>query len=717
MDVDAIEPGVDFVEVIIRAVAACDVFLAVIGPDWVTAVDNEGRRRLDNPDDFVRIEITAALERNIRVIPVLVKDAAIPRSADLPDGLKSLVRRNAIEISHSRFDMDADRLIRAIERAFEQIENKRKEDEVKEQEVKNAEEAKQKKVERNKETNIGVDEIPKSSKQETIKPSERVVFRPKRKVSRNYPKSKKIVGIDLGTTNSVCAVMQGGEPIIIPSVEGERKIPSVVAINKNGQRLIGRPARNQAIINPKDTIYSIKRLIGRKYKSIDVQFLKKKVSYDVTSAPNGDARVRLGGKEFSPPEISAMLLSKIKVDAETLLEETITKAVITVPSYFNDVQRNATIDAGRIAGIEVIQTINESTASSLAYGLNKKTNKLIAVYDLGGGSFDISILETGEGVFEVRSTCGDNFLGGDDFDIRIIDFFAEEFKKVNGIDLHREPQALQRLKEAAEKAKIELSSMKQTEINLPYITADASGPKHFHIRLSRAKLEKLTYDLIERTLHPIRQALQDAGLESSDIDEVVLAGGMTRMPAVRNAVKKFFNKEPCKGVNPDEAVAVGAAIYASVLSGDTKDILLLDVIPLTLSVETLGGVATPLIERNTTIPARKSQVFSTATDKQSQVEIHVVQGERPMAGDNKSLGRFILDGIPPAPKGLPQIEVTFDIESNGTLTVDAKDLATGRKQHITIIASSGLHKNEIDQMRKDAKEYEKEYLNKIALIE
>ena len=518
----------------------------------------------------------------------------------------------------------------------------------------------------------------------------------------------KIIGIDLGTTNSVCAVIEGGEPTVIPSAEGERLVPSVVAINKNGERLIGRPARNQAVVNPENTIFSIKRFMGRKYDDPEVRRAQELVPYEVTKAPNGDVRVKLGGKEYSPPEISAMILSKIKADAEAYLGEPVTQAVITVPAYFNDAQRNATKDAGKIAGLEVLRIINEPTASSLAYGLDKKQNEVIAVYDLGGGTFDISILEVGDGVFQVRSTSGDTFLGGDDFDMRIIDYLADEFKKEHGIDLRQDRQALQRLKEAAEKAKIELSSMGQTEINLPYITADASGPKHLVMKLTRAKLEQLTADLVERSMGPVKRALDDAGLKPSDIDEVVMVGGMTRMPAVYEAVKKFFGKDPHKGVNPDEVVAIGAAIQAGVLGGDVKDILLLDVTPLTLSVETLGGVATPLIERNTTIPARKSQIFSTATHNQSQVEIHVLQGERPMAADNKSLGRFILDGIPPAPRGVPQIEVTFDIDANGILKVTAQDKATGRSQHITITASSGLTKEEIERMKAEAEAHAEE---------
>ena len=512
----------------------------------------------------------------------------------------------------------------------------------------------------------------------------------------------KIIGIDLGTTNSVAAVMVGGEPVVIPSAEGERLVPSVVAVNKNHERIVGRTARNQAIINPENTVFSIKRFMGRRQDDAEVQRTKERVPYQIGKAPNGDVRVALDGREYSPPEVSAMILAKLKTDAEAYLGETITQAVITVPAYFNDAQRNATKDAGKIAGLEVLRIINEPTASSLAYGLDKKKNEVIAVYDLGGGTFDISILDVGDGVFQVRSTSGDTFLGGDDFDQRVMDYLIKEFQKEYGIDLHNDRQALQRLREAAEKSKIELSTMMQTEINLPYITADATGPKHLVMTMTRAKLEQLTADLVERSLEPTRRALQDASLKPSDINEIVLVGGMTRMPAVQEAVRRLFGKEPHKGVNPDEVVAIGAAIQAGVLGGEVKDILLLDVTPLTLSVETYGGVATPLIERNSTIPTRKSQVFSTASDSQTQVEIHVLQGERPMATDNKSLGRFILDGIPPAPRGIPQIEVTFDIDANGILKVTASDKASGRSQHITIAASSGLSESEIDKMRKEA---------------
>jgi len=519
----------------------------------------------------------------------------------------------------------------------------------------------------------------------------------------------KIIGIDLGTTFSVVAVMEGGEPVVISSSEGSRLFPSVVAINpKTDERMVGQVARRQAVINPENTIFSVKRLMGRKFKDVEVQRALKRLPYKVVEAPNGDCRVVMGGKEYSPPEVSAMILQKMKQDAEAYLGEPVTQAVITVPAYFNDSQRQATKDAGKIAGLEVLRIINEPTASSLAYGLDKKKDETIAVYDLGGGTFDISILDMGEGVFEVKSTNGDTFLGGDDFDQRVIDYVADEYKKEQGIDLRGDRQALQRLKEAAEKAKIELSTVMETEINLPFITADASGPKHLQMRLTRAKLEQIAADLVDRSIAPCKRALEDAKISTSDIDEVVLVGGMTRMPAVQEAVRKFFAREPHKGVNPDEVVGVGAAIQGGVLGGEVKDILLLDVTPLTLAIETLGGVATALIERNTTIPYRKSQIFSTASDMQTSVEIHVTQGERPMAADNKSLGRFILDGIPPAPRGVPQIEVTFDIDANGILNVTAQDKATGRSQHITITASSGLSKDEVERMVKEGQKFEAE---------
>jgi len=513
----------------------------------------------------------------------------------------------------------------------------------------------------------------------------------------------KAVGIDLGTTFSVVAVTEGGEPRVITLSDGQRLLPSVVAISKNGERLVGWPARRQAIVNPENTIFSVKRFMGKKYTDPGVEHDRKLLPYRVTQAPNGDVRVVMGDREYAPPEISAMVLQKLKADAEAYLGEPITEAVITVPAYFNDAQRQATKDAGEIAGLKVLRIINEPTASCLAFGMDKKLKEgYVAVYDLGGGTFDISILEVGEGTFHVKATAGDTHLGGDDFDQRIIEWLIEQFKKDTGIDLRQDRMALQRLKEAAEKAKVELSSVYQTEINLPFITADASGPKHLNYTLTRAKLEQLTMDLVEKTLEPCRQALADAGLRPEQISEVLLVGGMTRMPLVQEKVKQFFGKEPNKGVNPDEAVALGAAVQAAVLKGEVRDVLLLDVTPLTLSIETLGGVATPIIPRNTTIPTSKSQIFTTATDGQTSVEIHVVQGERPMAADNKSLGRFILDGILPAPRGVPQIEVTFDIDANGILSVRARDKGTGREQKIIIHPSSGLTREEIERMKREA---------------
>jgi len=517
----------------------------------------------------------------------------------------------------------------------------------------------------------------------------------------------KTVGIDLGTTFSEVAVMEAGEPVVITSAEGSRLIPSVVAISKNGERLVGQIAKRQAIVNPENTIYSIKRFMGRKWaepagRELSVEEDARRKTYKVTKGPNNEVRVKMGGKEYSPPEISAMILQKLKTDAEAYLGEKVTDAVITVPAYFNDSQRQATKDAGTIAGLNVLRIINEPTAAALAYGLDKKKDETIAVYDLGGGTFDISILELGEGTFQVKSTNGDTHLGGDDFDQRIMDWLCNEFKKDQGIDLMQDKMALQRLKEAAEKAKTELSTVLQTEVNLPFVTADASGPKHLSITLTRAKLEQLVGDLVEKTIGPCKQALADAEKTTAQIDEVVLVGGQTRMPLVVEKVKQFFGKEPHKGVNPDEVVAVGAAIQAGVLKGEVKDVLLLDVTPLTLGIETLGGVATPLIPRNTTIPTSKSQIFSTAADNQSSVEIHVLQGERPMGADNRTLGRFMLDGILPAPRGLPQIEVSFDIDANGILNVKARDKGTGKEQKITITASSGLSKEEVAKMQKDA---------------
>ena len=505
----------------------------------------------------------------------------------------------------------------------------------------------------------------------------------------------KVIGIDLGTTNSVVSVMEAGEPTVLDNNEGSRLTPSIVAITKSGERLVGQVAKRQAVTNPENTIFSIKRLMGRKYDDPEVQRTMKSVPYKITRASNGDVRVVMGGREYSPPELSAMILQK-------KLGEKITQAVITVPAYFNDTQRQATKDAGKIAGLEVLRIINEPTAASLAYGLDKKKDETIAVYDLGGGTFDISILQLGEGVFEVKSTNGDTHLGGDDFDQRIVDWIADEFRKEQGIDLLKDRMALQRMKEAAERAKIELSSSMQTEINLPFISADASGPKHLVMTLTRARLEQLVGDLIERTRGPVMKALEDAGIRASDVHEVVLVGGQTRMPAVIDLVRKIFGKEPHKGVNPDEVVAIGAAIQAGVLKGEVKDVLLLDVTPLSLGVETLGGVMTRLIERNSTIPTRKGELFSTAEDNQPAVEIHVLQGERELARDNKSLGHFRLEGIAPAPRGIPQVEVTFDIDANGILNVTARDKATGREQKITITASSGLSKDQVERMVREA---------------
>ena len=515
----------------------------------------------------------------------------------------------------------------------------------------------------------------------------------------------KVIGIDLGTTFSAVAVMEAGEPIIIPNAEGGRITPSVVAVTKGGERLAGQVAKRQAITNPDNTIFSIKRLMGRKFDEPTVEYDRKLLPFKITKAANGDAWVKMGDKEYSPPEISAMILQKLKADAEAYLGEKVTEAVITVPAYFNDSQRQATKDAGKIAGLEVLRIINEPTAASLAYGLDKKKDETIAVYDLGGGTFDISILELGEGTFQVKSTNGDTHLGGDDFDQGIMDWLCDEFKRDQGIDLRQDKMALQRLKEAAEKAKCELSTVQQTEVNLPFITADASGPKHLNITLTRAKLEQLIMDLVEQTLGPCKQALTDAEKTSAQIDEVVLVGGQTRTPLVYEKVKQFFGKEPHKGVNPDEVVAIGAAIQAGVLKGDVKDVLLLDVTPLTLGIETLGRVATPLIPRNTTIPTEKSQIFSTAADNQPSVDIHVLQGERPMATDNRTLGKFMLDGILPAPRGVPQIEVSFDIDANGILSVKAHDKGTGKEQKITITASSGLSKEEVEKMQREAETY------------
>jgi len=525
----------------------------------------------------------------------------------------------------------------------------------------------------------------------------------------------KIIGIDLGTTNSCMAVMEGGEPSVIANIEGQRTTPSVVAVTKKGERLVGLLAKRQAVTNPDNTVYSAKRLIGRKYSEIKDEL--KTLSYHTEEGSNGDVKVKLQDKSYSPPEISAMVLQKLKADAEAYLGGPVTEAVITVPAYFNDSQRQATKDAGKIAGFEVKRIINEPTAAALAYGLDKKKDEKIAVFDLGGGTFDISVLELGDGVFEVKSTNGDTRLGGDDFDQVIMHWLIEEFKNQEGIDLKEDKLALQRLKESVEKAKCELSTVMETDINLPFITADSAGAKHLNITLTRAKLEQLTEDLIKRTEEPCKKAIKDAGLEAKDINEVILVGGMTRMPKVQEKVKEIFGKEPLKGVNPDEVVAIGAAIQGGVLGGEVKDVLLLDVTPLTLGIETLGGVRTSLIERNTTVPTSKSQIFSTATDNQTSVEIHVLQGEREMSADNKSLGRFTLDGIPPAPRGIPQVEVTFDIDANGIFHVSAKDKATNREQKITIQGASGLSDEEVEKLRKEAELHAEEDKKKKDLIE
>ncbi len=513
----------------------------------------------------------------------------------------------------------------------------------------------------------------------------------------------KIIGIDLGTTNSVVAVMEGGEPVVITNPEGGRLTPSVVAFAKTGERLVGQVAKRQAVTNPENTIFSIKRFMGRKFDEVDEEM--KMVPYEVVRASNNDARVNASGKEYPPPEISAMILQKLRQAAEEYLGQPVSKAVITVPAYFNDAQRQATKDAGQIAGLEVMRIVNEPTAAALAYGLDKKKDETIAVYDFGGGTFDISILEVGEGVVEVKATNGDTHLGGDNIDQRIIDWIITEFKKTDGIDLGKDRMALQRLRESAEKAKMELSTVMETDINLPFVTADQTGPKHLQMKLTRARFEQLVDDLLQKTVGPTKQALSDAGLDPSKIDEVVLVGGSTRIPKVQQIVKELFGKEPHKGVNPDEVVAVGAAVQAGVLAGDVKDLLLLDVTPLSLGIETLGGVMTPLIPRNTTIPTRKSEIFSTAADNQTSVEVHVLQGERPLARDNRTLGRFHLIGLPPAPRGVPQVEVTFDIDANGIVNVQAKDLGTGKEQKITITASSGLNKDEVERMMKEAESH------------
>jgi molecular chaperone DnaK len=527
----------------------------------------------------------------------------------------------------------------------------------------------------------------------------------------------KIIGIDLGTTNSVVAVMEGGDPTVIPTAEGSRLLPSVVAFNNNSERLVGQTAKRQAVVNPENTVNSIKRFMGRRYDEVDTE--RKMVSYQVVKGPANDARVKIPvtRREYSPQEISAMILGKLKSDAEAYLGESVTKAVITVPAYFNDSQRQATKDAGKIAGLEVLRIINEPTAAALAYGLDKKENETILVFDLGGGTFDVSILDVGEGVIEVKSTNGDTHLGGDDWDERIVNWIAEEFNKENSIDLRQDRQALQRLREASEKAKIELSSVMETEINLPYITANASGPKHLQMKLTRAKFEQLSEDLVHRLRAPFNAALKDANLNATVVDEVVLVGGATRMPMVQELVRTLTKKEPHRGVNPDEVVAVGAAIQGGVLGGEVKDVLLLDVTPLSLGVETLGGVMTALIERNTTIPVKKSEVFSTAEDSQTAVDIHVLQGERPMASDNMSLGRFRLEGIPPAPRGIPQVEVTFDIDANGILNVTARDKASGKEQKVTITASTNLNKSEIDRMVGEAREHESDDRKRRELVE